>query len=45
VLERSFNTMASSLEQSRDGTIQVHSPAGQGARLRIDLPIQDRPSS
>jgi hypothetical protein len=80
VLERSFNTMASSLEQSHEelaasrvrivaagdqarrgsnvtcttapirvealgGTIQVHSPAGQGARLLIDLPIQDRPSS
>jgi sensor histidine kinase regulating citrate/malate metabolism len=27
------------------GTIQVHSPAGQETRLRIDLPIQDRPSS
>jgi signal transduction histidine kinase len=23
------------------GTIQVHSPAGQGTRLQIDLPIQD----
>jgi hypothetical protein len=27
------------------GTIQVHSPAGQGTRLQIDLPIQERPSS
>jgi signal transduction histidine kinase len=26
------------------GTIEVHSPAGQGTSLRIDLPIQDRPS-
>jgi signal transduction histidine kinase len=27
------------------GTIRVHSPAGQGTRLQIDLPIGDRPSS
>ena len=27
------------------GTIRVHSPAGQGTRLQIDLPIRDRPSS
>jgi signal transduction histidine kinase len=27
------------------GTIQVHSPAGQGTRLQIDRPIQERPSS
>jgi len=27
------------------GTIRVRSPTGQGARLQIDLPIQDRPSS
>jgi signal transduction histidine kinase len=26
------------------GTIEVHSPAGQGTSLQIDLPIQDRPS-
>jgi signal transduction histidine kinase len=26
------------------GTIRVHSPAGQGTSLQIDLPIQDRPS-
>jgi signal transduction histidine kinase len=26
------------------GTIRVHSPAGHGIRLQIDLPIQDRPS-
>jgi signal transduction histidine kinase len=25
------------------GTLRVHSPAGQGTRLRIDLPIRDRP--
>ena len=25
------------------GTIEVHSPAGQGTSLQIDLPIQDRP--
>ena len=27
------------------GTIRVDSPAGQGTRLQIDLPIQDRPPS
>jgi signal transduction histidine kinase len=27
------------------GTIRVRSPVGQGTTLRIDLPIQDRPSS
>jgi signal transduction histidine kinase len=27
------------------GTIEVHSPAGKGTRLQIDLPVQDRPSS
>jgi signal transduction histidine kinase len=27
------------------GTIRVHSPAGQGTRLQIDLPIHDPPSS
>jgi signal transduction histidine kinase len=27
------------------GTVRVHSPAGQGTRLQIDLPIQDHPSS
>jgi signal transduction histidine kinase len=26
------------------GTIEVHSPAGRGTRLRIDLPIQSQPS-
>ena len=26
------------------GTIEVHSPAGEGTRLQIDLPIEDRPS-
>jgi signal transduction histidine kinase len=26
------------------GTIQVHSPAGRGTRLQIDLPVRDRPS-
>ena len=25
------------------GTIKVHSPAGQGTRLQIDLPIDDHP--
>ena len=27
------------------GTIQVHSPAGHGTRLQIDLPIQGPPSA
>ena len=27
------------------GTITIHSPAGQGTRLQIDLPVQGRPSS
>ena len=27
------------------GTIRVHSPAGRGTRLEIELPIRDRPSS
>jgi chemotaxis protein histidine kinase CheA len=27
------------------GSIKLHSPAGQGTRLQIDLPIRDRPSS
>jgi signal transduction histidine kinase len=26
------------------GTVEVHSPAGEGTRLQIDLPIEDRPS-
>jgi signal transduction histidine kinase len=25
------------------GTIEVHSPAGEGTRLQIDLPIEDHP--
>jgi signal transduction histidine kinase len=29
---------------SLGGTITIHSPAGQGTRLQIDLPVQDRPS-
>jgi signal transduction histidine kinase len=31
--------------QALGGTITIHSPAGQGTRLQIDLPVQDRPSS
>ena len=31
--------------QALGGTIRVHSPAGRGTRLQIDLPIRDRPSS
>ena len=27
------------------GTVRVHSPAGQGTRLQIDLPIGDQPST
>ncbi|HET9558237.1 MAG TPA: CHASE3 domain-containing protein [Actinomycetota bacterium] len=31
--------------QALGGTITIHSPAGQGTRLQIDLPVQGRPSS
>ena len=31
--------------QALGGTITIHSPAGQGTRIQIDLPVQDRPSS
>ena len=31
--------------QALGGTITIHSPAGQGTRLQIDLPVQDHPSS
>jgi signal transduction histidine kinase len=30
--------------QALGGTITIHSPAGQGTRLQIDLPVQGRPS-
>jgi signal transduction histidine kinase len=31
--------------QALGGTITIHSPAGQGTRLQIDLPLQEGPSS
>jgi signal transduction histidine kinase len=31
--------------QALGGTITIHSPTGQGTRLQIDLPVQDRASS
>ncbi|HET9008024.1 MAG TPA: CHASE3 domain-containing protein [Actinomycetes bacterium] len=31
--------------QALGGTMTIHSPAGQGTRLQIDLPVQGRPSS
>ena len=31
--------------QALGGTITINSPAGQGTRLQIDLPVQGRPSS